>query len=84
MCKYCERTEQNKGSDNYLIDVVKDFGVLGEMHCELIMFKPTDQDPKLGYSIWLDNDIPTDENLVDEYIPISYCPFCGRKLEESE
>lgn len=29
---------------------------------------------------WTTNAI--DDTLTDEYIPISFCPFCGRKLRD--
>lgn len=80
MCKYCEFEELencNKvGSD--VIEVTMGSRKLEDHILNVFMIKNADEKIDLysGYNIDGDNDV------ASVRVPIAFCPFCGRKLND--
>lgn len=80
MCKYCEK----KDEWDRLKQISKEkhkFGVRAYIENEVALFF-TDADEgfsaELNFSCCVGGHI--EQTIADMYIPIKFCPFCGRKL----
>ena len=80
MCKYCEKKDEWDRSK--LISKEKHkFGNRAFIENEAILFFSDANEgfsAELNFSCCVGGHI--EDTIADMYIPIQYCPFCGRKL----
>lgn len=84
MCKYCEQDEDRTYLNMLGKPVSMSLGKLGKATADLELHVPDDNDGnyELVYAVGLVS-YGFDE-FKTKSVRIKYCPFCGRKLKESE
>lgn len=81
MCKWCEQPED--GGLDFVTDKI-DLGVLGALEITSGLWNYKYQDSAfLLFDVWHKATEYSGEDIADQKVYISYCPFCGKKLEEA-
>ena len=82
VCPVCNIDGDLGDEQSYLIEIHHDLGALGTLETTGYILRNRDKDN--APSICLENSIVSkDATYIDigaSYIPINYCPACGRKL----
>ena len=82
MCKYCV-PEDEFNPYITIFESTYDFGKRAEINTKLSMVCPEEGSVySLNMEAYIGRDL--DDCIEDAYIPIKYCPFCGRKLTFSD
>ncbi len=86
MCKYCEKKKEVGALDDYYhADDEIAIGLIGGLLFQIIQFGNTEWDPHIEFNVEFHDDKDDHYTTIfNKGINISYCPFCGRKLRESE
>ena len=81
MCKWCEQPED--GGLDFATDKVR-LGAFGALEVTSGLWNYKYQDKAfLLFDVWHHFNDMTGEDVADQKVYISYCPFCGKKLEEA-
>lgn len=87
MCTFCEAFEWDEDGEcldryNYIFDHRYPFGIRSKIVGKLMLVAPdaTDLPNKFKLNVELSVD-DGDSIILDEYVPINYCPFCGKELK---
>ena len=81
MCLFCEKIDEFE----HFVKIHKekqDFGARASITNEVLLYFDDEYDglsAELNFSCCVGDDI--DNMIADIYIPINYCPWCGRKFK---
>ena len=76
MCQYCAKVKDEDAEFSYFVDEeVKTDNDITVFSLDGTM--TSIENPVLWITVYLGNK---GEELIDSFIPIHYCPFCGEKL----
>ena len=83
MCKFCERKQlgDNKWEMTHPVaDKSVDFhGLKDFMGMDIGIYGSDTTEPYMWFSVWGKESIDDPDSI---YLPIRYCPFCGKKLTD--
>lgn len=82
MCKYCENVTTGDRWEP-IASIQAKVGFIGNIETCVALVKDMKRRPALYLGLERSGNM-TAENEVSQYVPVKYCPMCGRKLEEEQ
>lgn len=84
MCEYCKIKNENGDGINYIVYKEHPLGIKGEGLTEAISLLTPYEGAEWQLNVEISTGPYIEDDIIDTYIPINFCPFCGRRLCEDD